>query len=85
MAAIPATAILFEEGETFVFRVNQDTLEQVAVELGSRVDQWQVVLQGIRPDDVVVTRDVAALSHGQKVKAEMTTPAGAVAGVQPVE
>ena len=58
---------LFEEGETFVYRVNLDTLEQVGVELGSRVGQWQVVLQGIRADDVIVTRDVAALSHGQKV------------------
>lgn len=70
VTAIPATAVLFEEGETFVFRVQHDLLEQVAVELGSRVDQWQVVLQGIRPDDIVVTRDVAALSNGQKVTVE---------------
>ncbi len=81
VTAIPATAVLFEEGETFVFRVQHDLLEQVAVELGSRVDQWQVVLQGIRPDDIVVTRDVAALSNGQKVTTEMS-PAAAVAGVQ---
>jgi len=72
VTAIPATAVLFEEGETFVFRVQHDLLEQVAVELGSRVDQWQVVLQGIRPDDIVVTRDVAALSNGQKVTVEHT-------------
>jgi RND family efflux transporter MFP subunit len=84
VTAIPATAVLFEEGETFVFRVSDDTLEQVAVELGSRVDRWQVVLQGIRPDDIVVTRDVAALSNGQKVTIEMT-PAAAVAGVQRAE
>ncbi|NNJ94344.1 MAG: efflux RND transporter periplasmic adaptor subunit [Halobacteria archaeon] len=81
VTAVPATAVLFEEGETFVFRVQNDLLEQVAVELGGRVDQWQVVLQGIRPDDIVVTRDVAALSNGQKVTTEMS-PAAAVAGVQ---
>ncbi|MBT8116313.1 MAG: efflux RND transporter periplasmic adaptor subunit [Gammaproteobacteria bacterium] len=81
VTAVPATAVLFEEGETFVFRVQDDLLEQVAVELGGRVDQWQVVLQGIRPDDIVVTRDVAALSNGQKVTIEMS-PAAAVAGVQ---
>lgn len=84
VTAIPATAVLFEEGETFVFRVSDDTLEQVAVELGSRVDRWQVVLQGIRPDDIVVTRDVAALSNGQQVTTEMT-PAAAVAGVRRAE
>ncbi len=71
VTAIPASAVLFEEGRTFIFRVNGDTLEQVAVQLGSRVDDWQIVLQGIRPNDRVVARDVAALSDGQKVVAEM--------------
>ena len=80
--AIPATAVLFEQGRTFVFRVNGDTLEQVAVQLGSRVDNWQLVLQGINLDDLVVSRDVAALSDGQTVTAEVEQ-AGALAGKQP--
>lgn len=84
VTAVPATAILYEEGETFVFRINQDTLEQITVELGSRIDQWQVVLQGIQPDDMIVTRDVAALSNDQQVTIEIVPPA-AVAGVQGAE
>jgi multidrug efflux system membrane fusion protein len=80
--AVPATAVLYEEGGTFVFRVNGDTLEQIAVQLGSRVDNWQVVLQGIRLHDLVVTRDVAALSDGQTVVAEVVKQAGAVAEIQ---
>lgn len=82
VTAIPSTAILFEEGSTFVYRVNDDTLEQVAVTLGSRVESLQIVLAGIDAEDLVVSRDVAALSDGQKVTIEMSTP-GAVAGVQP--
>lgn len=84
VTAVPATAILYEEGETFVFRIDQDTLEQTTVELGSRIDQWQVILQGIQPDDMIVTRDVAALSNGQQVTIEVVPPA-AVAGVQGAE
>ncbi len=81
VTAIPSTAVLFEEGHTFVYRVLDDTLEQVAVSLGERVDDLQIVLAGIHPDDVVVTRDVAALSDGQTVTIEQVAPA--VAGVQP--
>ncbi len=81
VTAIPSTAVLFEEGHTYVYRVLDDTLEQVAVSLGERVDDLQIVLAGIHPDDVVVTRDVAALSDGQTVTIEQVAPA--VAGVQP--
>ncbi|MDX1697236.1 MAG: hypothetical protein R3308_03075, partial [Thiohalobacterales bacterium] len=82
VTAIPATAVLYEEGSTYLFRVNGDnTLEQVAIVLGSRVDEWQIVLQGVSPSDLVVSRDVAALSHGQRVEVEMAE-GGALAGVQ---
>jgi RND family efflux transporter MFP subunit len=80
VTAVPSTAVLFEEGKTFVYRVQGDTLEQVAVSLGERVDDLQVVLAGIHAGDLVVTRDVAALSDGQTVTVEQVAPA--VAGVQ---
>lgn len=81
VTAVPSTAVLFEEGKTFVYRLQGDTLEQVAVSLGERVDDLQVVLAGIDAGDLVVTRDVAALSDGQTVTVEQVAPA--VAGVQP--
>jgi RND family efflux transporter MFP subunit len=68
--AVPATAVLYEEGQTFVFRVNSDTLERVEVLLGQRVGEWQEVRRGINQDEQVVARDVAALSDGQKVAVE---------------
>jgi len=40
----------------------------VEVQLGQRVGELQVVEQGISDADRIVTRDVAALSHGQKVQ-----------------
>jgi RND family efflux transporter MFP subunit len=70
--AVPATAVLYEEGQTFVFRVNSDVLERVEVVLGRRVGEWLEVRSGIDADDLVVMRDVAALSDGQKVTAELS-------------
>jgi RND family efflux transporter MFP subunit len=71
VVAVPVTAVLYEEGRTFVFRVSGDALERVEVMLAHRVGEWLEVLRGIHPDDRVVVRDVAALSDGQKVTAEL--------------
>jgi len=68
VAAVPATAVLFDEGHAYLFRVAAGKLERVEVRLGPRVGELQVIAQGISPADTIVTRDVAALSHGQKVR-----------------
>jgi RND family efflux transporter MFP subunit len=80
VVAVPSTAVLYDEGRAYVFRVNAGTLELVEVRLGPRVGELQVVEQGIDAADQVVTRDVAALSHGQKVQPVMAsdTPVAAV-------
>jgi RND family efflux transporter MFP subunit len=67
--AVPATAVLFDEGRTYVFRLNSDTLEMVEVVPGKRVGELQVVQQGISANDRIVTRGVSSLSHGQLVQA----------------
>jgi hypothetical protein len=75
--AVPATAVLFDEGRAFVFRYGSGLLEKVAVQPGSRVGDLQVLLAGIDANDLVVMRDVAALSDGQLVEAiDMTDAAG---------
>ena len=51
-----------------MFRLDEDVLEQVPVNTGERVDGQQVVLQGLDERDRVVSRDVSALSHGQRVQ-----------------
>jgi RND family efflux transporter MFP subunit len=68
VTAVPSTALLFDEGRAYVFRLNGDTLEQVEVTPGERVDGLQIVMQGLAASDRVVTRDVSALSHGQQVR-----------------
>lgn len=69
VVAVPATAVLYDDGQTFVFRVEADVLHMQAVSLGSRVGDLQVVRRGVTAADRIVARDVAALSHGQRVRA----------------
>ena len=67
--AVPATAVLYDEGRAFAFRYSNGQLEKVEVQAGSRVGDLQVVRQGLNAKEQVVIRDVAALSHGQSVEA----------------
>jgi hypothetical protein len=64
---VPNTAVLLDEGSAYVFRVADQRLERVAVELGPRVDRQQVLAAGLQAGEAVVVRDVAALSDGQAV------------------
>jgi RND family efflux transporter MFP subunit len=66
--AVPVTAVLQDEGRSYVFRVIDDVLERAEVIAGRRVGDLQVVRSGLDPDDVIVVRDVAALSDGQQVQ-----------------
>jgi len=70
VVAVPATAVLFEEGETYLFRLTDASLQRVAVVLGHRVGAWQEVRRGIDAGDEVVASGVAALSDGQQVSVD---------------
>jgi len=68
VTAVPTTAVLYDEGQTFVFRLDSDRLAMVAVTLGERVGDLQVVQRGIDASDRIVTHNVSALSDGQQVR-----------------
>ena len=65
-AVVPVTAILQDEGKSFVFRLEDNTLTRMQVETGPRIDGNQVI-NGIAPGSRIVLRDVAALANGQEV------------------
>jgi len=67
---VPSTAILLEEGGAFVFRLEGERLRRVAVKLGPRVGEQQVIVSGIDAGERVVVRDVAALADDQVVFSE---------------
>lgn len=68
---VPVTALLYEEGHSYLFRVVDGQLERVEVTTGVRDDELREVA-GIAVGSTVVSRGVAALADGQQVVA---TPA----------
>ena len=75
VTAVPVTAVLYDEGQTFVFRLEDDRLVMVAVVLGERVGELRVVQRGIAAGDYIVTHNVSALSDGQQVRMLTDQPA----------
>lgn len=63
---VPTTAVLREDGKSFVFQVNADVLIRTAVETIGRQNNNYLVI-GVNAGDKVVARDVAALEDGQQV------------------
>ena len=70
VAVIPASAVLYEEGRAFVYRVDESLiLERVEVSILAKQDGLCAVT-GVAPSERVIARDVAALSDGQEVTVE---------------
>ena len=71
---VPTTAVLMDDGQAYVFRVSNELLQRMPVELGLRFEQQQVIVAGLAAGDPVVVRDVAALAHGQAVVSKLSDP-----------
>lgn len=66
---VPAAAILRDEGETYVFRVDDGKLDRLPVTIIQRHQDWQVI-EGVAAGTMIVARDVAALADGQPVSVQ---------------
>ncbi|MET0090201.1 MAG: efflux RND transporter periplasmic adaptor subunit [Candidatus Thiodiazotropha sp.] len=67
---VPITALLQEEGQHYVFVINDSRLERRRVMPGVREDDWQVIRSGLSEGETVVARDVDVLSEGLEVQVE---------------
>ena len=65
---MPAEAIMKEGDTTFVWRVNDDSVERVAVRTGGERNGQIEVLSGINAGDVLVGKAVDGLAEGAPVK-----------------
>lgn len=65
---IPAEAVLEEEGDNFVFRVEDGRLSKTRVELGDAADDLREVLSGLEGGERIVRGDVGQLENGQRVR-----------------
>jgi hypothetical protein len=65
---VPADAVVKEGDTTFVWRVNDDSVERVAVRTGGERNGQIEVLSGINAGDVLVGKPVDGLAEGVPVK-----------------
>ena len=65
---VPTEAIMKEGDTTFVWRVNDDSVERVAVRTGGERNGQTEVLSGISAGDVLVGKPVSGLAEGAPVK-----------------
>ncbi len=66
---VPEDAVQYTGSATFLFRVDGDVLRRQRVVLGEASNGRVEVLEGIDGGETVVSRDVAALEDGQRVRA----------------
>ena len=67
--AVPSTAILQDDGNAYVFRLDNEVLRRTPVSTGTHVGELVVITAGLAGGERVVVRDVAALSDGMRVTA----------------
>jgi RND family efflux transporter MFP subunit len=67
--AVPSTAILQDDGNAYVFRLDSEILRRTPVSTGTHVGELVVITAGLAGGERVVVRDVAALSDGMRVTA----------------
>lgn len=65
---VPAEAVMKDGSATFVWRVNDDAVERVAVRTGGERNGQIEVLSGINAGDVLVGKPVDGLAEGAPVK-----------------
>jgi membrane fusion protein (multidrug efflux system) len=82
---IPNKAIVEQMGENFVYVALGDSAKQRKVQLGPRLRDTVVILNGIKNGDKIVTEGVQKLRDGGKIQvsasgAAVAAPAGPAAG-----
>ncbi len=65
---VPEQAIHYAGGAAFLFQVDDDVLRRTRVQLGEASDGRVEVLEGVSGGETVVSRDVASLEDGQRVR-----------------
>ena len=65
--AVPVSSLLQEDGQVYVFVIKDGKLKRRQVQMGTRHQEQVVITRGLNAGEVIVARDVAALSDGQSV------------------
>lgn len=64
---VPADSLVIKDGKTWVFRVKNNTAEQVLVNIGRRQQNEIEILKGINNGDTVILEGAGFLNDGDKI------------------
>ncbi len=71
---VPQAALAQDENGNYVVVVTEDNIaEQRRVVLGDPVEDYQIVLEGLKPEDKVIIQGLQKVKNGQEVKAQLVT------------
>lgn len=71
---VPQAALAQDENGNYVMIVNENNIaEQRRVVLGDPVEDYQIVLEGLKPEDKVIIQGLQKVKNGQEVKAQLIT------------
>lgn len=71
---VPQAALAQDENGNYVVVVNEDNIaEQRRVVLGDPVEDYQIVLEGLNPEEKVIIQGLQKVKNGQEVKAQLVT------------
>ena len=66
--AVPPSTLVSQEGKTWVYRLEKDSVREVQVQKGLPLADFVEVLQGLKPGERVVLKPNRHLRDGSKIK-----------------
>ena len=64
---VPVSSVLSDNGQKFVFVIDEKKLQKRQINVITRFDEIYVIDGNIKPNDLIVTKDVSSLSDGQDI------------------
>ena len=65
---VPVSSMLQEDGTSYIFVIDGSSLVRRVVRVGIRDGDQVVITEGLQAGDRIVSRDIAALSNGQRIE-----------------
>lgn len=67
------SSVITEDGSKYIFKIqNEEIVKKIPIEVVSRYKNRYIIQGDIKINDLIVSRDVASLANGQKVKIKMS-------------
>ena len=64
---VPVSSVLSDNGQKFVFVIDEKKLQKRQINVITRFDEIYVIDGNVKSNDIIVTKDVSSLSEGQDI------------------